>query len=264
MKKVDKRKKTLKTIALSIFGALFLGGLVFLTFQELYTEKDIKENNTGNPVNESEKFKNEFEDLNNKTIDNITYISVNINSNNKIKYVTEEELIKKLDNKETCLVFFGYSKCPWCRAVVENFINESIDNNIDNIYYLNIEEIRDEYKLNDNKQLELIKEGTEGYKILLTKLDSILNNYESFKYLDTEGVEIEVPVNEKRIYGPTLMFIKDGVPTKMTNGISALLKDPLAPRSDEMNNESKQLFDDIYNEYNSSKESNVCYSESNC
>ena len=264
MKKVDKKKKTLKTIALSIFGTVFLGGLLFLTFQELYTEKDMK-NNNNNQISDSEKFKNEFEDLNNKTNEDKTYISVNINSNNKIKYVTEEELIKKIDNKETCLVFYGYSKCPWCRAIMENMINESIEKEVDNIYYLNIEEIRDEYKLNDNKQTELVKEGTEDYKVLLTKLDPILNLYEPFKYLDTEGNEILVPVNEKRITGPSLMIIKDGVPVRMESGISQLLKDPYAAQSDEMINESKAIFDSVYDEYNSYKETNnTCYQESNC
>ena len=263
MKKVDKRKKTIKTIALSIVAIILLGGLLFLTFKELLTEEDIQ-NNNNYQISDAEKFKKEFEDVNNTTSEDKNCILVNINNNNPINYITEQELIDKIDAQSTFMVFFGYSKCPWCRAVIENLVNESIEKNIDKIYYLDVENIRDEYKLNDNKQLELVNEGTKEYKVLLNKLDPVLDSYESFKYLDTEGNEIIVPVNEKRIYGPSLMIIKDGVPVKMVSGISSLLKDPCMPQSDEMLNESKNIFDDIYDEYNSYKNSNACYETSNC
>ncbi len=263
MNKVDKRKKTIKAIVLSIVAALFLGGLLFLTFRELLTKEDIQNNNYYQ-ISDAEKFKNEYEDLNDKTIDNINYISVNINGTNPINYIDEKELIKRIDNSETFLVFFGYAKCPWCRAIIENLINEANDNAIEKIYYLDIENIRDEYKLNENKQLELIKDGTDEYKILLKKLDPVLNTYESFSYLDTEGKEIEVPVNEKRITGPSLMIIKNGVAVKSVSGISQLLKDPYSAQSDEMINESKNIFDGLYDDFISYKESNVCTETSNC
>jgi len=263
MKKVNKKKKTIKTMALSIFGVLFLGVLLFFTFNELYTENDIKDNNIYT-ISDAEKFKNSYEDLNGKIIDGKSYISVNIDNSNPIKYITSEELINKMNDKSTFLVFFGYAKNEWVRSVVENIIIEANNYNIDNIYYLDIEDIRDEYKLNDNKELELVKEGTKEYKILLDKFDSVLSSYESFKYLDTEGNEVEVPVEEKRIEAPSLVLVKDGVPVKLTSGISSLLENPSLPQTDDMIEDSRRIISVIYEDYNSINSNNTCDGISNC
>ena len=248
--KKNTNNKTIKTIILSVFTIIILGGLLFLTFKELWTEKDIKNNNEI-LVSDSDKFEKEFESLNDVLVaEDRTYLSININNPNPIKYIDGKSLIEKIDNKETFLVYFGYAKCPWCRTVIENMLSQAKEYNIENIYYLNIEDIRDEYILNENNELFLNKEATEEYKVLLEKLDALLDVYQPLEYLNAKGETIVVPINEKRIYGPTLMFIKEGIPTLKTTGIPENINDPYQYLSDEMREESKEYFNTIFTEYN--------------
>ena len=252
-KKVVKKNntKTIKTIVISIFTIVFLGGLLFLTFKELLTEKDITINNE-TLVSDSDKFETEFESLNNVLIDDRTYLSVNINNPNPMKYIDVKTIVEKIDNKETFLVYFGYAKCQWCRTTVETMINQAKEYNIENIYYLNIEDIRDEYILNENHELYLNKEGTEEYKLLLEKFDSILDMYQPLEYVDLKDKIVSVPINEKRIYAPTLVFVKEGVPELKTNGIPQGMTDAYQYPSDDMREESKVYYNLLYTEYNNS------------
>ena len=253
-------QKTIKTIILSVFTIIFLGSLLFLTFKELWTEKDITNNNEI-LVSDSDKFEKEFESLNDVlVVEDRTYLSVNINNPNPIKYLDTKTLIEKIDNKETFLVYFGYAECPWCRTVIETMLSQAKEYNIENIYYLNIEDIRDEYIINENNELFLSKEATEDYKILLEKLDTMLDLYQPLEYIDAKGDTVVVPINEKRIYGPTLMFIKEGIPTLKTTGIPQNINDPYQYLSDEMREESKTYFDNIYTEYNNTS-SDTCLKE---
>lgn len=261
-KKVVKKdnKKTIKTIILSVFTIVFLGCLLFLTFKELWTEKDITVNNE-TLVLDADKFEKEYESLNDTIIsEDRTYLSINVANPNPMKYIDANGLIEKIDNKESFLVYFGYSKCVWCRTTMENMINQAKEYNIENIYYLNIEDIRDEYSLNENNELFLSKEATVDYKVLLSKLDSMLDLYQPLEYLNQNGEKVLVPINEKRIYGPTLMFIKEGIPTLKTNGITQDMTDPYQYYSDETIEASKQLFNDIYTEYNNIT-SNTCIND---
>ena len=56
------------------------------------------------------------------------------------------------------------------------------------------------------------------------------------------------------------MFIKEGVPTLKTNGITPDMVDPYQYYSDEVRDASKALFNSIYTEYNST-ESNTCIND---
>lgn len=247
----NNNKKTIKTIALSIITIIFLGGLLFLTFKELLTEKDITIN-TENIVSDADRFEKEYEDINNTVIDDRTYLSVNIPNPNPIKYINTKGIIEKLENKETFILYFGYAKCPWCRVMLENMINQSKEYNVENIYYMNIEDIRGSYKLNDSHELVVEKENTDDYKVLLSLFDNVLDVYESLKYTDEKGKEMIVPVNEKRIYAPTVILVKEGVPFTKVTGIPKNMTDPYLAMSDDMIAESKDIFNKLYEEYNSS------------
>ena len=85
----------------------------------------------------SKKFKQEYESINDKVSEKSSKKnrSVNIPENNPMEYITAEKLVKKIDNKESFVVYFGFSECPWCRSVIEELITTAQEENIRKIYY---------------------------------------------------------------------------------------------------------------------------------
>lgn len=60
-----------------------------------------------------------------------------------IKELSLEELTKKVSNKETFVVVLGFPECPWCQAIMPE-LNEAGKNlNLENVYYCNIKDARD-------------------------------------------------------------------------------------------------------------------------
>ena len=146
------------------------------------------------------KFKEEYESLNNK--DNGydgKYLRISINDDNVIKYASFEELIDLLD-KGTGVIYFGFPECPWCRNAVPSLLEAADSTGIEQIYYFNAVDIRDQKTLDANGEVITTKEGTEEYKELLKKLDKYLLPYDG---LNDESI--------KRLYFPSVYFIKDGV-----------------------------------------------------
>jgi len=152
------------------------------------------------------KFKKEYEGLNGTTIgsSNYKYPNIEINKDNAIKYTTSEELLEVLESG-TGVIYFGYPECPWCRNAVPVLIEAANEVGIENIYYLNVKNERDEIKVKEDGTLEVVNPGTEGYKKLLKRLDNILMDY---TLEDVHGNNIDT--EEKRIYVPLVVFIKDG------------------------------------------------------
>lgn len=149
------------------------------------------------------KFKLEYEELNKE------YKKVNINSNNPIIYADYDKLYEVIE-KGTGIIYLGFPECPWCRSVVPVLIDASLKNNVKEIYYMNILNERDSYVVEDDKLVYAKdedgkeKKGTKGYFRLLELLDEHLTDYIiSFK---DETYE----VGEKRIYAPTVIFVKNG------------------------------------------------------
>ena len=186
------------------------------------------------------KFKKEYENLNNQKLeDNNKARKVIISGNNPIIYATAEEISKKIDNKETFAVYFGFSKCPWCRSIISNLLKTAKDLKIEKIYYVDVENIRDIKEIK-NKQIKTTKKGTKGYYKLLKSLDNVLDDY---KLIATNNEEIST--NEKRIYAPTIVGIVDGKAQKSTTGISHLQKEPYMKLTKEMNKESKEKIKEV-------------------
>lgn len=191
------------------------------------------------------KFKEEYEALNGETSSSGKKIrELKIDKENPFVYITTKDLINKIDNKETLLVYFGYASCPWCRSVVPTLISALKDNNINTIYYVNLYEIRDIIKLEDG-ELVVEKEGTDEYKEILKRLDNILDEYTL-----TDG-ENEIPTGEKRIYAPSVVSIVNGKSTKLTLGISEFQTDPYMDLTEEMIEDSYNMFKEVINEVKS-------------
>ena len=125
------------------------------------------------------KFKEEYEKNNGVKNEkyNVTTRTVNIPEDNPMVYATAEEIIKKIDNKETFVVYFGFSDCPWCRSVIEELIHVAQDLKVEKVYYVDVKELRDVKELDENNNVVTSKEGDEHYKKLLEKLDSVLDDY---------------------------------------------------------------------------------------
>ena len=181
-------------------------------------------------------FKQEFEK------ENYNNIQVSIPSDNPFVYITDSELVKKIENKENIIVLCGYAKSKETRLVIENLMNVSKKLNIKTIYYLDIIEIRDEKKY-ENNEVKTIKQGTDEYNKLLELLKDNLKDY-----------KINNQIVGKRIYAPTILKIDNNI--SITNG--------LCDNYDINNytNDMKQQSYDII--YNFLKTNNICNPNEGC
>lgn len=177
-------------------------------------------------LTDAEKFKEEYESINNKTINKKKVRKVSISKDNPIVYKEAKDIIKMMDSKNTFIVYFGFNDCPWCRSMVETLLKVAEDYNIDKVYYVDIKNIRDEKELDKNENIKTTKEGTKDYLELINKLDNLLEEYKVN----------DVSMNEKRIYAPNVIAITNGNPLEMTTGISDDQKDPYEELTDEMKN----------------------------
>ncbi|MBO6195330.1 MAG: hypothetical protein J6O56_03165 [Bacilli bacterium] len=234
-----------KKIVFIICALLVLGIINCIIY-----EFDKKQKNT-----DAYRFKVEYESLNGEKSDSgKTYRTLNISKKNRIKYSTAEEIVKKIDNNESFIVYFGFAKCPWCRSMIENLLDLADEKETD-IYYVDVLDIRDVKEVVDGK-VKTTKKGTKAYIKLLTQLDTVLSNYsledESGKKYDT---------NEKRIYAPNVVAIVNGKPEKLQEGISSDLKDPYGKITNKMKQDS---IDQLKCIFKCMEKAGICTKESAC
>lgn len=171
---------------------------------------------------DANKFKKEYENKNSEEIiAGENYRKLDISKNNPFIYSSGDEIVNKIENKETFYVYIGSSKCPWCRSVIEKFIEIANLNNIDKVYYVDIwgndheEILRDKYTLDENNKQQKTVDGTESYYKLLSYFDEFLEEYTL-----TTAKGKTVKVGEKRIFAPTFVYIEEGTVKKLVTGIS--------------------------------------------
>lgn len=189
-------------------------------------------------MTDSEKFKDEYESLNNtkREKDNKTIRSVSIPDDNPMVYASAKDITKMIDNKESFVVYFGFSDCPWCRSVIEELIKVANDEGLDKIYYVDVKDIRDVKEL-DGDEVKTVSEGTKYYYELLERMDEVLDDYT----LTNEDGE-EVSTGEKRIYAPNVVSVVGGHVKELETGISEKLEDPYDKLTDEMKKETYGKF----------------------
>lgn len=169
------------------------------------------------------KFKKEYEKLNTvEMIEGENYRNLDISEDNPFIYVTAEDIVSKIEAKETFYVYFGSGKCPWCRSVIETFISVANEENIkENIYYVDIwdenhnEILRDKYELDNKNNPKEVSKGTEAYYKLLDYFNDFLQDYT----LSTSKDKI-VNVGEKRIFAPSFVYVENGETKDLVTGLS--------------------------------------------
>lgn len=241
-------KKTKSKKFLLIRGSILLViGLISL-FCVIYfnlIKNDSNPFKDSNKISDAIKFKQEYESLNNIINKNgkNEYLKINIDKNNPMVYKTSKEIVDILKNG-TGIIYLGFSKCPWCRNAVPALIDVAKNTKTKEIYYLDIYDIRNELVLDDNKNIITKKPGTTDYLDMVKLLNDYLKPYDG---LEDESI--------KRIYAPTIVFVKDGKVLKIHEGTVESHTNAKESLTKDQYNELKQIYTDAIGEvYNA----NVC------
>lgn len=163
-----------------------------------------------------------------------THISVTVENDSNIVYATEEDILKL----ENGIVLFAFPACPWARNIVEPLLDFAKEENV-KIHYLNNAKIRDKKELQqDSTIIVTTEEGTEGYYALLKKFDEI---WDPYRGLDNDTI--------KRIYSPTVLFIKNNKAFDKRPGTVESHQDGYVKLTVEQHKELQQAYTDIYRRY---------------
>lgn len=188
---------------------LFVGLLVILILI-IIVLKVFSKGNYGlisTDVSDSRKFKNEYENLNDEiVVGNKKYPKVKLPDNDMIKYSTIDNVIDIFNNNKDAVVYFGYSTCLYCRNAVQILLDTAVDTELDELFYIDIEDYWDVKELDENGKVITKKEAHSRYYELLDVLgDELITDY---IINDSNGKEINTGV--KRIQYPLVIFITDG------------------------------------------------------
>lgn len=189
------------------------------------------------------KFKKAYESDNGKKRgkDGKVIRSLDIPSNNPIVYSDCSNILEKMNNNESFVVYFGFSECPWCRSCIETMIETAKENNVDKVYYVDVKDVRDSLVIADDGSVMMVKEPGKGYDELVERLSSVLDDY-VLQNIDGN----EVNTGEKRIYAPNFVIVKDGQPLIKIDGTSSLQKDPYEELSVEMIDDMQDIFKNAF------------------
>ena len=179
------------------------------------------------------RFKNEYEKL--KTIE--------IDSDNNVKYVSDEEIVDLLKNG-TNVIYFGWADCNWCRTILPILISTLKESNIDRLYYYNFKELRDSY-LNEDKEKSIIYES-----IISIIGDSIQSVFD----------ENDIRSGMKKILAPTVVFIKNGE----FIGLHSMTVDSHIDSNLDLSNKESNELKQKYSNYIDVINANVCVTDEGC
>lgn len=203
------------------------------------------------------KFKEEYEKLNGKKNDQgKKYREITIDSKNKMVYKTTEEVLDLIDKKKSFALYFGFDTCPWCRSVVPTLASISKELNQE-VYYIDVKDIRDTFELDDDNKPKLVKKGSKDYSKLLEKLEPV---FEDYTLTDSDNNEIKV--GEKRIYAPSIVSVIDGKAKELTTGISDKQTDGYMKLTKEMEKDTYNKIKKVLKQV--SDKNNTCYLDKGC
>lgn len=152
---------------------LLIGGVIIIialiVFLIMYLSNGSKTNNIINY--DGRKIAKEYESLNNKdNEDGKKYPTVNIPSNNVLKYSSSEEILKIFENGSDAVVYFGYATCLYCRTAIQVLCDTAKNTELDAIYYLDVYEKDNKYDELLNMLGDELVENTDGKKNIISPL----------------------------------------------------------------------------------------------
>lgn len=228
-----------RAIAFVLVLFLFVAFAIVYIFSELYQESEVPE-----PViTDAMKFKSEYEAVNGQEQGENKIRELTISEENPFIYSDAEDILKRMENKETFVVYFGFASCPWCRSVLPTLIESAKSNNVETIYYVDVLNIRNKYELDENNKAVETVSGSEGYYKLLEAFDSVLDDYSPLTYTTKKGKTKKVKIEQKRIYAPNVIVVKNGNPMALETGICETQTDAYMELTEEMKKSTKSKFD---------------------
>lgn len=199
--------------------------------KDVYTDDEIK-------------FKNEYEKDNGVELtENYILKTLNIDSDNNVKYVSDDEIVKLL-HKGTNVIYFGWSECNWCRTALPILLKTLKENNVDTLYYYNLKKLRDSYENEDEEKSKIYE---EIINVIGTDINTVFD-------------ENSTRANEKKILVPTVVFIKDGNYV----GLHFKTVDSQVNSTDELDEQEKQELSRKYQELIDKINTNVCTTDEGC
>ena len=235
-----------------IIGALIIIILILLGGYIIYSNVKPQEKEYVATKDEKQ-FKKEYESINSED----GALKVNIIEDNNIEYITMKDASKILDDG-TGFIFFGFSRCPYCRSSIETLLNAMSSSNLEKIYYVNLRpdgkaesDIRDLYELKNDKAKK-VKDGEEGYSEVVTALANYLDDYT----LTTEK-DKKIKTGVKRLYAATVVAVRDGKVLSYHNGTVESHK-AVDKKLPELTKKQKQELLDIYMDMISSYLDDTC------
>lgn len=218
-------KKDIVKVALLVILAVVSSFLIY---------KNVgKDEITSNITDDEKKFKEEYEALNDeKDSRGRDYVKVSIDEDNGMIYASYDE-IHKILTEGSGVIYFGYPECPWCRNAVPMLLQAASNKGLDNIYYFNAKDIRDTKSLGEDGDVVIEKEGTKEYYELLDILGDNLGEYEG---LNDDSI--------KRLYFPTVVFVRDGKVVNVHINTIESQTDPRVPLTEKQKEELVNIYMD--------------------
>jgi len=157
----------MKKVIIKYKWIILIGIIVLLSLIVIITISNNKNNNFSfTNISDAEKFKKEYEKLNNNiTKSGQKYPKVSIPSDNIIKYATIDDVLKIFEDNQSGVIYFGYPKCLYCRSAVEVLLSAADSTELDTIYYLDVEDTsnsryKDLYSILGN-ELTIVENGKQ-------------------------------------------------------------------------------------------------------
>lgn len=207
------QKKTYALIMVAVLLVLSVGTYMVSSKNKIPNPKESIE--TADEI----KFKKEYESYNGKKREGQNYqnLEMKIPVQNKIVYNTASEIVQFLKTG-TGVVYFGFPTCPWCRNAVPLLIDVAKEEGLKEIQYFNALTIRDTKHLDPKGSIVTDKAGTKEYEEIVRLLQEYLPSYEG---LEDDSI--------KRLYFPTVVFVKEGKIMGIHEGTVDSQKDPSVP-----------------------------------
>ena len=188
-------------------------------------------------------FKTSYESLNGqvRSSDGNTYNDISISENNPIKIINAKKATKILKNG-TGVIYFGANWCPWCRTIIPILFNSASINNINTIYYVDIDTLKSGFEIKDDILIRNEENISDNYVELINALDKVLRNKNN-EIKDANGVSYDT--KEKSIHVPLVLTVKNGVITSYHNGSVTLNSNQ--SKYDSLTDEQTQNLLSLYN-----------------